>query len=129
MKNPEKYIGKKYNHLTIISIINTENSVYSTIKVVARCDCGVEVIKKLYYIEHDVSKSCGCFRHIKYSPDVSPMTFLFHSYRKKAKTCSQTFELNKDVFCKLIVQPCFYCGEKQSNTLKSRIENNGRRRF
>lgn len=51
------HIGKKFNRLTILSIVDGNSQLR---KVIAKCDCGI--IKDFYltHIMNNKSKSCGC---------------------------------------------------------------------
>lgn len=60
-KNIQKYIGKKYNHLTIIGSVPREikNGKKERFKVECLCDCGNKRIAKFEAVRNGNIKSCG----------------------------------------------------------------------
>lgn len=57
----EKYINKKYNKLTILSIVKNDSEMWKT-KVLCKCDCGNEKVITLSNITNGRTKSCGCIQ-------------------------------------------------------------------
>lgn len=58
--NEEDYIGKKYNHLTVIRKTDEkQNGVYLW---EFRCDCGNFCKKRLTFVKNGNTKSCGCMK-------------------------------------------------------------------
>ena len=55
-KEKEKYIGQKFNRLTVIEIIPEKGGT----KWKCKCDCGNEYIGEAKYIKYGSFKSCGC---------------------------------------------------------------------
>lgn len=60
--NIQKYIGKKYNHLTIIGSVPREikNGKKKEFKVECLCDCGNKCIEIFTSVRSGKIKSCGC---------------------------------------------------------------------
>lgn len=57
----EKYINKKYNKLTILSVVKDDSEMWKT-KVLCKCECGNEKVITLSNITNGRTKSCGCIR-------------------------------------------------------------------
>lgn len=53
----DKYIGCKYNKITILSIIKGNSQ---RRKVIGKCDCGIIKEFWLFHVLHGKTKSCGC---------------------------------------------------------------------
>lgn len=51
-----KYIGKKYNRLTILDVLKNG-------EFLCLCDCGKQKIIKKYSVLNEFTKSCGCLKH------------------------------------------------------------------
>lgn len=60
MAHQRDFIGKKYGHITILSLAKYKDRV---LYVLARCDCGIENVYILEDIERGKIKSCGCMKH------------------------------------------------------------------
>lgn len=60
----EIIIGKKYNHLTIIKLLESASG---SIHVECKCDCGK--VKNFLFtnLKNNISKSCGCYKIKKMS--------------------------------------------------------------
>jgi len=58
LKNPERYIGKKYGKLTIKEVVKEKCN--GAIQVKCDCDCGNETIRVLNVILRGKVNSCGC---------------------------------------------------------------------
>lgn len=59
---PEDYIGKKYNHLTVIR--QTDKKKGSSYLWEFRCDCGNTYYNIMSYVKNNSVKSCGCMKSI-----------------------------------------------------------------
>jgi len=55
----DSYIGKKYNHLTIIGLSSNKAN-DGHIKVICKCICGKTIEPRFYYVRKKIQKSCGC---------------------------------------------------------------------
>lgn len=61
--NNNKFIGRKYNSLTIIEKIGIKN--HNT-NVLCKCDCGKTTTTSLSNLVSGRHKSCGCIRRLSY---------------------------------------------------------------
>lgn len=59
--NIEDFIGKKYNHLTIIEYAGETGGYHKLVNVL--CECGQIKKVRLYAVLNDEIKSCGCTQH------------------------------------------------------------------
>lgn len=96
------------------------------------CDCGNLVKLPGERIHTGHTKSCGCLnkdvareRCIKRnrkgfpSKTINPEDALFKKYQKSAKKRKHSWELSKEIFKKLILSNCQYCGTGPSNVYKT----------
>lgn len=124
----EKYIGKKYNKLTIISFSHFSFYKYRHKNWLCRCDCGGEKVIIHGNLISGKSTSCGCvqkqkmqeFNKNKFRAPVGTSTFhnLFLCYKKRAMKINKEFSLTKDEFKIITKQNCFYCCEVPKNVHK-----------
>lgn len=86
-----------------------------------RCDCGVEVVRKLMNVRSGDTKSCGCQQRraqhlagvrIRLAEGESSFRALFDDYRRRAKRRGVVFDLDIDGFRSLTTAPCYYCNAK-----------------
>ena len=54
-----KYVGKKYNRLTVKSFYRDDNS---NLMFICKCNCGNEIHSKYWHVTGGHTKSCGCLR-------------------------------------------------------------------
>lgn len=128
-------IGKKFNRLTPLKRVSVRGQgSYDTV-FECRCDCGV--IKHVGYsnLTSGSTKSCGCYkmesirsRNKKDSKEVI-INGVWHYYRRNAKMRGIKWELTRESFDRLILQPCYLCGIRAGTTTDnnhgSKLEHNG----
>lgn len=78
--NKQKEIGKKYNHLTVLSYSHTNDR--GELIWNCKCDCGKNTTVKSRDLHSGHKKSCGCL----YSPDLSGLTFGLLTVLERAYT-------------------------------------------
>ena len=116
-------IGKTIGNWTILSAPPAERARY----FIARCSCGIEKKVLRRSIRKGTSKSCGCSRsNLPYG--TAAKNNVYKIYKNNAKTRNLDFSLIGEYFFDLIVKPCFYCGDKLSNTQQS-IHSTGSFRY
>lgn len=127
-----KYEGKKYNRLTILSVIKRDPKHYGHYFISVRCDCGKEKEARLFAVTSGSTKSCGCYgiertkatskgntwTRLEYGEAM--MNTLFYRYKKDAARRNLSFELTKDEFKFITKQDCFFCGKPPSQELKGK---------
>jgi len=96
-----------------------------------RCDgggrkCKGEFITKTNHLLREGLHSCGCLKSYK---DSSPTTYLFGSYKGKAKKVQREFILTKEQFAGLIISNCFYCGRAPQQRLTSVLPTHSEFRY
>jgi hypothetical protein len=107
--NDEKFIGKKFGTLTVLSKANNSKSGQN--RWLCECICGdkTTVLEKTLF-KTVRSYHCSCNMRVSNDPLFSEHT-LFKIYKKKcAADRGYHFNLDFDYFCTLIKKDCFYCG-------------------
>lgn len=131
--NPEEFIGKKFNHLTILKYIgknDTNNGVYE-----AECVCGKKIKVLGYKLKANKAKSCGCRRNekllVRFEKDAafSVKNIIYNSYKYGAKDRNFNFDLSKEQFFELIIKNCYYCDTPPSNTKEIKTQTYGNHSF
>jgi hypothetical protein len=103
------YSGQKYGKLTFVE--RAKESGNSRWKLV--CDCGREILAKSDNVIGGGTRSCGCSRR---QGEVTFISNILSNYARRAPQRGLVFTLTHERFVELITQPCFYCGEENSNT-------------
>jgi len=104
------YTGQKHGKLTFVERIPND-SIRTSWKL--QCDCGREIIAMASNVIGGGTRSCGCVRRHGAKTFI---TGILSNYTRHAVDRGFAFELSRDTFIELIHQPCFYCGEIDSNT-------------
>lgn len=90
-----------------------------------QCICGKEVQALTANLRRGTTKSCGCKKGYLLSlktalpPEELAYRTIFNDYKSGAKTRSLDFSLSYDIFKKLVMSDCFYCGIKPSQMKKA----------
>lgn len=110
--------GTKYGQLTVIR--EHPERIARYIAWVCLCDCGNITVVSGNHLRSGNTKSCGCLRGSSKKDDGHRSAFnrLYSRYKGRAKERGMPFELSKDEFRNLVVQPCYYCGEEPSQVAK-----------
>lgn len=94
-----------------------------------RCDCGVE--KYVAAVNLMATKSCGCLNaetarrngklliHKIKDRGMYLASRVANFYRQNARARGLEWNLDNQQVAQLISQPCYYCGDTESNTLKN----------
>ncbi len=129
-KNPNDFIGKKYNKLLAVKFIEkTSNSYF---KYEFLCDCGIKKILYRHQVDSNHIKSCGCMyeytrthkenqkprKDIKKGKYTAAFNCMYASYKRNAKVRKIKFELNKGEFYKITQKNCYYCNSKPKQNSK-----------
>lgn len=88
------------------------------------CDCGTERTVRGSSLRSGGSGSCGCVRReqlmAKTLPDsLSLKRRLFRECRRRADDYERSFTLEFDLFCKLLIGQCYFCGRAPSHQSRS----------
>lgn len=78
-----------------------------------KCDCNKVKSIRTTNLTTGATISCGCYNHevIRKSAVIGAATLrIYDIYKRMAESRNLEFNLSKDEFTKLAVQPCYYCG-------------------
>jgi hypothetical protein len=107
-----KFIGKKYGHLTILRRLpKDENNKYF---YEAQCECGKTKKVRIGQITNGHIKSCSCKSGVWKLKGESGFNLLFGEYKRGALSRGYSFELTSEEFRNITRQNCHYCGCKPS---------------
>ncbi len=123
----EVYPGQVFGQLTVIQEepeIITENKELVRPKRIRRilkckCSCGNEVTTPLHSVLNEKNPKCfACGRDAmrKFSTSEQNARRAILEYVKGAESRNIDFNLSFDDFCDIIVRPCHYCGDKDTNS-------------
>ena len=121
-KRMDKLIGEKINRWTILEARPGGLKGH----VLARCDCGKEVIVRGRSIRTGVSRSCGCLKKdtarkgLRIEGTNPAMNKRFSMYRSRAGLQSIPFEITIEEFEVITSRDCYFCAAKPSNVAKGR---------
>ena len=112
--NWNDYTGQKFGKLTFIERVKG-NKKRTSWKLL--CDCGREFVALAENVIGGGTRSCGCVRR---GGAKTFITGILSNYTRHAAARGYSFKLSTEKFIELIHQPCFYCGEVNSNTWTNR---------
>jgi hypothetical protein len=108
-------LGKKFGRLVILS--RAKGKEKRGVYWLCKCDCGnKKVIKGTSLTRKKIpTRSCGCIvkeGNNKLSFGEAQFNFLYRVYKKNAKERGLLFNLDKNLFRKIITSNCYYCGSE-----------------
>lgn len=111
-------IGDKFSRLTVLEYHHSDHrhrKYYS-----CKCDCGNTVVVHGASLTSGNTRSCGCFakearRATRLPDNASVIHHIRLQYERHARNRNLVFELDDELFRKLILSPCHYCGLPPSN--------------
>lgn len=118
-KTDEKYIGKTFGVLTVLTLANITKSRRSY-----NCNCskcgGNTIVRSDHLVK--LPKSCGnCvatlqkeIATLKYDPQRTYINKIYRSYVSGAKDRNLEFTITKQQFEDLLFKPCYYCNEEHA---------------
>lgn len=106
LEDNKKYIGMKFNRLTIIDIVK---SLKGQSRVKAKCDCGQIKTLPLVVITLGRTKSCGCFQKQTASKNLTKLVKKKFSMRRLKKRCLALWS----PIIKERDKVCVVCGSKK----------------
>jgi 5-methylcytosine-specific restriction endonuclease McrA len=118
--------GKTFGKITVIrySHKNERNENYWY----CRCECGNEYPVMGSNLRYNRVKQCDeCstkFKKLAYGE--ACFNSIYGNIKRGALTRNLVFDLSKDQVKKLILQPCYYCGEESSNYMIHSSVQNGK---
>lgn len=116
LNKPYKYIGKKFNRLTVLERVGTAKNGSPIVK--CSCECGSI---KNYNISNLTAKnatiSCGCYAK-EINSSKNPWLTEYNAYiGNTIKKRKFSFELTLEEFKNLCLSNCFYCGIAPSSKM------------
>lgn len=128
MPKIKNIIGKKFERLTVLSLIGIDRHHSSLWK--CQCACGAIAAVTRNSLIQGLVKSCGCLRDEKFKvnrkrgePGEAAFNKLFRRYQRRSSEKRIAFHLSKEVFKKLTSMSCDYCGNAPSLEAKDRGNN------
>ncbi len=116
--NYHKMVGKKFNSLTVLSIIS-EETVGKYVMLKVKCVCGNEKEVQGYKVYSGRAKSCGCMQGLKQKVDylkaVKKFAFTILKCQAKDRGLENTLPLTD--FIRISEENCTYCGAEPSNDM------------
>lgn len=122
--------GQQFGYLTVVEHVGNSQRGVSQWK--CRCHCGVEKTVGHTYLTHGKVRSCGCMRWAHLARGIGLYTDKQQAQKNKAyrdlinnaEARKLSVELSYDEWLTIVVQPCFYCRRKNSNTYKQSFKYN-----
>lgn len=124
MKKYHVQPGDKFNHLTAINLDHVGKHYRSYF--LFKCDCGKEKVILGSLVTSGNTKSCGCWgKHIRQTLHKLPdnggvVNYLILQYKRHARNRGLDYNLDRELFAKLIKQSCHYCGVSPANTVRTK---------
>jgi len=116
--------GKRFGRLVILNK-SIQRGNKGQIKWDCICDCGNYHTVTGESLRSGRSKSCGCLRKEYIPPNKKEDRFEFLRMRlykniiiKRSKQIDKPYGLLYEKFCELIKQPCYYCGDIDTNYIQ-----------
>ena len=117
-------IGKKYNKLTVIDEKRVQCKDRVRYYLICLCECGNRKQIEKSKVVLGITKSCGCLKK-EYDEkwgDSNALPYgeaafneVYNAYKRTAIRRGYVFELTKEQFKEIVVQPCIYCGDSLTN--------------
>lgn len=118
--------GTRYDRLSVVHQNGRDK--HGNVIWLCLCDCGKQTILPTNRLKGGHTKSCGCLhRETARQKSLartlgngeSAFNSLLHVYKRNAETRSLEWAIDKDLFRKLIKEPCYYCGQEPSAIMKA----------
>lgn len=118
----DKYVGKKFNRVTVLSYIGQDQKNSQHYLFQCKCECGNVFITRVHALVCGATKSCGCFakeralqankgnKYTRLAFGENAFNTVFALYKRHAKTRNIKWHLDKDAFRALTKGNCYYCG-------------------
>lgn len=120
-------IGQRFGKLTVVGDAGKDNkhshSLWNCV-----CDCGESLVVMGKSLKGEATTSCGCnhsfYSRSKYKDkEFSIRHYLYRKTANKAVFRKLEFSLSFEDFIYLVLQPCFYCREVETNSYSHRCFN------
>lgn len=116
-------VGKKFKHLTILSLGPTKKFKSRPMKTFnCSCDCGNTITAFATHVINGTTTSCGCGRR---NPNAeTSIRRLYSHYMRKAANRQLEFALAIDKFQELTSGNCYYCNSGPTNKIQGGLVHN-----
>ena len=117
----EDLTGKIFGRLTVDSYSHSAGSDGKPKRVMwnVTCECGTKKSVSAANLKHRGVYSCGCAKKEglnKKPKGTASFNSKFTSYKHWAKKRNLSWELSKEEFLSIVLQPCHYCGVEGATT-------------
>ena len=125
-------IGQKFGRLLVLEDYKEYRSNRCMRMLKCQCDCGNTTNVYKHKVLRGTTKSCGCLQKEtrlnlgeKKKKEYGEAAFneCFLSYERCAKKRGYSFELTKEQFKQIIIQPCIYCGSSLTQEKRAKGNN------
>lgn len=117
----ENLEGQRFGKLTATKLVKSKSEhKYGTLWECI-CDCGTYTKVVAHSLKTGYTKSCGCSTGYFYSKKATKANMkpviknIIQGYHAHAKKLKLPIDLTDEIFLKLMVAPCHYCGKRFSN--------------
>ena len=113
-QNNTNLLGRRFNRLVVVERAGSDKHQQKTWK--CRCDCGAVVCVTTGALIQKHNQSCGCLRSEmqreahKLPDGEAALNSLYGGYVYCAGQRGYAFDLSKEQFRAIVMQPCHYCG-------------------
>lgn len=126
-KLPIRMIGKKYNKLTVLEIVEhyyriPGNNNTSSYKMLCKCDCGNTRLVDYQHLLYSAVKSCGCTVHCNAKTGAA-FNRIYSGYKKNAAYKHLEWSLTEGQAKFLLTQNCAWCGVEPYRISEAALEN------
>lgn len=123
--------GNKYGNLTVIKILGRRkrNGITYSYRWLCECICGrtIDICASDLKCKRRKNHSCGCLKNKlisdsrKLPEGESAFNLLYKRYSIScAKSRDLTFNLDKELFKKIVISDCFYCNKSPKQIVRNR---------
>lgn len=120
----KELIGRKFDMLTVIDVI-AKNSSSGSKRHYCKCicECGNTTEVEESKLKSGHTKSCGCLRTLPptnriWDVESKIMKRLYKVFKTKNNRFIEDFNIDYELFKKLVTSNCFYCGSEPANAYK-----------
>jgi hypothetical protein len=119
-KNIKDIARKRFGKLVVISIVESPKYITGRAKYwLCKCDCGRTKNISGTLLRNGHSKSCGCGNiatRFKRNGRTE-INILYYGYKRSAEERNLVFDIDMELFSKLVKDKCFYCNNSPVQTL------------
>ena len=124
-KDYKELIGKKFNRLTLLELVEIRINKNTRTKWKVKCDCGTIKIIEQTLLIHNRTKSCGCLQKdttrkmFRKEQGQAGFNQIKRGYKRHAKNRNIEFYLTDDQIRDIITKNCFFCNKPPSQVSRN----------